>query len=406
MNKYLYKIDNKDKVRVWKAWNVEDNVYVEHGILDGKLQQSVYVAEPKNIGKVNETTGTTQAEIEVKALYEDQTTNQHYRNSVEEAQKVKDANLIPRKILNYKDGWKKLPEKCITSIKLNGSRACIIDGQLYSKIGRPEEVKHDKIREGIELADKLGFSNLDCEVYADGLSLQRIRSAWLKPIKTAKEVCDIANKRFNLKGSSRLKCVVEAIKLLGHDPNEDTKLIKLYVFDIPSKDERGYEERLEEVESFRSLVDSNPALKEVFDFCVYSWTYSHQRRVDKLKSVHLNGYEGLVHYDPKGVYEFGKRSSNTQKAKPRLDSEAFVLDVTKDKSGQGVLLLKANDAMENVEFKAKMKGDAESRSYEKQLQYVGKWVNYQYEELSDNGIPTKPVVIGERLCDDSGNPLE
>lgn len=406
MSKYLYKIDNKDKVRVWKAWNVEDKVYVEHGVLDGKLQQSVYVAEPKNIGKVNETTGTTQAEVEVIALYEDQITNQHYRKSVEEAQEVKDANLIPRKILNYKDGWRKLPEKCITSVKLNGSRACIIDGQLYSKIGRPEEVKHVKIREGIALADKLGFSNLDCEVYADGLSLQRIRSAWLKPVKTTKEVCDIANKRFNLKGDSRLKCVDEAVNLLGYDPNEDTKLLKLYVFDIPSRDARGYEERLEEVESFRSVVDSNPVLKEVFDFCVYSWTYSHQRRVDKLKSVHLNGYEGLVHYDPKGVYEFGKRSSNTQKAKPRLDSEALVIGINKDKSGQGVLLLKANDNMDNVEFKAKMVGDADSRSFENQSKYVSKWVNFQYEELSDKGVPTKPVVTGERLCDDSGSPLE
>lgn len=406
MNNYIYKIDNKDKIRVWKAWEEGSKVFVEHGVLDGKLQQSVYTAEAKNIGKVTETTPEQQAVIEVNALYEDQITNQHYRRSVEEAQEVKDANLIPRKILNYKDGWKKLPERCITSIKLNGSRACIINGQLYSKIGRPEEIQHKLIRAGVSLADSLNWGNLDCEVYAHGLSLQRIRSAWLKPIKTSKEVCEVANKRFNLKGSARIKCVVEAIKRLGYDPNQDAQKLKLYVFDIPSKTNKGYRERLEDLETFKYLVSTSPILQNIFEFCEYFDTVSHEERVEKLSEVHSQGYEGLVHYDPEGVYEFGKRSSNTQKAKPRLDSEALVVDVTKDKSGQGVLLLKANDSMDNVEFKAKMKGDAESRSYEKQLQYVGKWVNYQYEELSDKGIPTKPVVICERKCDDSGSPLE
>jgi len=406
MNNYIYKIDNKDKVRVWKAWEEGSKVFVEHGVLDVKLQQSVYTAEAKNIGKVTETTPEQQAVIEVTALYEDQITNQHYRRSVEEAQEVKDANLIPRKILNYKDGWKKLPDRCITSVKLNGSRACIINGQLYSKIGRPEEVTHKLISEGIKLANANGFGDLDCEVYAHGLSLQRIRSAWLKPVKTSKEVCEVTNKRFNLKGSARIKCVTEAIKRLGYDPNQDAQKLKLYVFDIPAKDETGYRGRLEEVERFKTLVQTYPILQNVFEFCEYFDTMSHEERVEKLKDVHSQGYEGLVHYDPEGVYEFGKRSSNTQKAKLRLDSEALVIDVTKDKSGQGVLLLKANDSMDNVEFKAKMKGEAESRSYEKQSQYIGKWVNYQYEELSDKGVPTKPVVICERLCDDSGRPLE
>lgn len=406
MSKHIYKIDNKDKVRVWKAWSEGDQVIVEHGILDGKLQQSVYTAEGKNIGKVNETTPEEQALVEVQALYEDQITNQHYRKSVEEAQEVKNANLIPRKILNYKDGWKKLPDRCITSVKLNGSRACIINGQLYSKIGRPEEVTHRLIKEGVALSHSHGFGNLDCEVYAHGISLQRIRSAWLKPVKTDKEICEVANKRFNLKGSERIKCVKEAIQRLNYDPNQDAQKLKLYVFDIPCTEGRTYEERLEEVERFKDLVATSPVLQNIFEFCEYFDTVSHEERVEKLSDVHSQGYEGLVHYDPEGVYEFGKRSSNTQKAKPRLDSEALVVGIEKDKSGQGVLHLETNDQMENVPFKAKMKGDAESRSYENQLQYVGKWVNYQYEELSEKGVPTKPVVIGERECDSSGTPLE
>ena len=404
--KTLYKIDNKDKVRVWKCWSECEQVIVEHGTLDGKLQQSVYTAEAKNIGKVNESNSIEQATLEVKALYEDQMTNQHYRKSIEEAQEVKNANLIPRKILNYKDGWKKLPDTCITSIKLNGSRACIINGQLYSKIGRPEEVKHKRIAQGIKRLAELGVENIDCEVYAHGIPLQRIRSAWLKPYKTGKEICEVANKRFGLKGKERISDQYDAIKKLGYNPNEDAMKLKLYIFDIPDVSLGGYRERITSIEDIIRLVYSDNLLMEVFDFCEYFWTHSHEERQTTLKEYHNEGWEGLVHYDPKGLYEFGKRSSNTQKAKPRLESEALVVDCTSDKSGQGVLHLKTNDTMGNVSFKAKMKGDAESRSFEVQQNYVGQWVTYAYEELSENDVPTKPVVLNLRKCDDSGNPVE
>ena len=404
--KTLYKIDSKNKVRVWKAWSEGDQVTVEHGVMDGKLQQSIYAAEAKNLSKVNETTAEEQAVIEVKALYEDQVTNQHYRKSIEEAQEVKNANLIPRKILNYKDGWKRLPDTCITSVKLNGSRACIISGQLYSKIGRPEEVKHKRIAQGIKRLAELGVKNIDCEVYAHGIPLQRIRSAWLKPYKTGKEICEVANKRFGLKGKDRISDQYEAIKKLGYSPNEDAMKLKLYIFDIPDVTLGGYEDRITSTEDIVSLVHRDTLLTEVFDFCEYFWTHSYEERQAKLKEYYSKGFEGLVHYDPKGFYEFGKRSSNTQKDKPRLESEGLVVDCTSDKSGQGVLHLRTNDKMDNVLFKAKMKGDAESRSFDVQKDNIGKWVTYAYEELSEKGVPTKPVVLNLRKCDNSGNPTE
>ena len=406
MSKVLYKIDNKDKVRVWKAWSVGADVIVEHGILEGKLQQSVYTAKEKNVGKVNYLSAESQATVEVVALYEDQQNNHHYRDSIEKAQAVKSDNLIPRKILNYKDGWKKLPDQCITSVKLNGSRACIINGQLYSKIGRPEEVAHNLIREGITLAHSNGFGNLDCEVYAHGIPLQRIRSAWLKPYKTDKEICEVANKRFNLKGGDRIKHVTSAIERLGYHPNQDAQKLKLHVFDIPCTDNLNYTERLAEIGRFKGLVQSTPLLQNVFDFCDHFPTYSHEERMGKLDEVHKQGYEGLVHYDPSGIYEFGKRSSNTQKAKPRLDGEALVVGVEKCKNGEGKLLLRCNDQMDNVEFKAMMKGSREERDYSVQQQFIGQWVTFKYEELSEKGVPTKPVVNETRLCDANGNPVE
>ena len=167
-----------------------------------------------------------------------------------------------------------------------------------------------------------------------------------------------------------------------------------------------YQERLVEVERVFSVIAGEPLLANCFDICHYFPTYSHEDRMEKLIEWYEEGYEGLVHYDPQGEYEFGKRSDNTQKSKPRLDSEALVTGVALCKNKEGKLLLRCSDALDNVEFKAMMKGDHASRMYEVQGQFIGHWVTFKYEELSDKGVPTKPVVEETRLCDTSGSALE
>ena len=406
MIKDLYKIDNKDKVRVWSAWNEGSAVVTSHGVLGGKLQQPYYEAEPKNEGKINATTATEQAVLEVLAMYVDQQDNKHYRTSIEGAQEVKNANRIPRKILNYKDGFHKLPDRCITSIKLNGSRACIIDGQLYSKIGRPEDIKVKHLRKGVERLHELGLANVDCEVYAYGLPLQRIRSAWLKPVRTDKEVCDVANKRFNLKGSDRIKISQIAISKLGYDPNQDAQKLKFHIFDEPMNSDMGYEMRILNLECLEDTIKSEPLLQNCFEMCEWFGTTSHEQRMQELDRVVDLGYEGLVHYDPDGVYEFGKRSDNAQKQKPRYSGEALVTGVSLCKNLEGKLLLRCSDKLDNVEFSAMMRGKHEDRMYGVQEQFIGQWITFDYEELSIDGVPTKGVVRETRLCDTSGNPLQ
>ena len=53
-----------------------------------------------------------------------------------------------------------------------------------------------------------------------------------------------------------------------------------------------------------------------------------------------------------------------------------------------------------------MKGDHASRMHEIQEQFIGKWVTFKFEELSEKGVPTKPVVEETRLCDTSGSPVQ
>ena len=406
MIRELYKIDNKNKVRVWSAWNEGSAVVTSHGVLGGKLQKPYYEAEAKNQGRSNATTATEQAIVEVLAMYQDQEDNKHYRTSIEGAQKVKSANKIPRKILNYNKGFAKLPERCITSIKLNGSRACIIDGILYSKIGRPEDIKINLLREGVARLHSLGLANVDCEVFSKELPLQRIRAAWLKPVRTNKEVCEVANKRFNLKGKDRILISAIAIDKLGYDPNQDAQKLKFHIFDEPMNSDMGYEQRILNLECLEETIQGEPLLQNCFEMCEWVATYSHEQRLQELDKVCAMGYEGLVHYDPDGVYEFGKRSDNAQKAKPRYSGEALVTGVSLCKNLEGKLELRCSDKLDSVEFTAMMKGKHEDRMYEVQQQFIGQWVTFDYEELSIDGCPTKGVVRETRLCDTSGNPIQ
>jgi hypothetical protein len=396
----LYKISiSTGKMQIWSSWSEGAKVLTQYGQQNGKMQISEYTAEAKNVGRANSTTSEEQAVVEVEAQYKDQIDNKHYRLTEEEAQALADDNKEPRKIQNYKDHGHKMSDILYSTVKKNGSRACILDGQLYSKIGRPEEIKVEHLRKAVEKLHEAGVADFDSEVYAHGLSLQRIRSAWLKPVKTEKEVAKIRRDYKNQTG-----------KDLPYDPNEDAAKLKFHVFDIPDRT-KTYTERVEDMQALKRYVNTT-ALLDCFEFIFPSPTKSKEERLNLRDIVVQQGYEGLVHYEPDGMYEFGKRSSNCMKDKPRYDSEALVTGVEKCKDGSGKLLLKACNALDNVVFKCMMKKDRRDgksypRDYETMLGLIGKWITFSYEELSDGkNCPTKPVGEEVRECDNEGNPLQ
>lgn len=404
----LYKVSpSTGKTQVWFGWTLKDKVHCSYGELGGKLQVNTYSAFPKNESRSNATTAEEQAKVELEAMYQSQITNKHYKTTVEEAIEANKVCRIPRKITNYKDRFSKMSKTLLSSRKKNGSRGCAVEGVLYSKIGRPEDVKVSHLKAVLEeLGEEATF---DSEVYAEGLSLQRIRSAFLKPVKTDKEIIKIAKDRAKSLGQEvpTNKGKVElsdAIKYLGYNPNDDQYKLKFWVFDIPTDSLATYEERVEWINQFEEMIN-NKKLDVYFEFIYPVETNSHEERMKLLEEVCAEGDEGLVHYEPKGVYEYGKRSTNTAKSKPRLDGEARVVEVTKDKSGQGVLHCVTSDSLGKAKFKCKMKGSAEERSFENMQLLTNKWINFKYEELSDKGVPTKGVAECVRDCDEDGEPI-
>lgn len=407
--KLLYKVNNEGKYLVWSCWAEGSKVVTKYGQEAGKMQENTYLAGAKNVGRSNATTPEEQALLEVGTAYTSQVDNKHYRYSKEEADVLESNNLIPRKVHDYKKHAHKLPDQCYSLFKYNGSRACVIQGSLYSKIGRKERIKVKHLREAVELLDTYGLANFDAEVYAHGLSLQRIRSAWLKPVRTEKEVIKMANDRLKVRDPSiKVNDYGSAIQVIGYDPNGDAAKLRFYIFDIPQVDVP-FKTRRTAIEGIYAEIDT--LAPNCFKLAVYKTTDSYDDRLSLRDEVTSQGYEGLVHYSPEDMYEFDKRSYTTLKDKPRYDGEALVIGVERDKKGNGTLLLQASDVLDNVQFKCVMKvdrrdGKSYPKDYDNMKDLIDCWITFSYEELSDSGKPTKSVGELVRKCNSKGEPLE
>jgi DNA ligase-1 len=361
----LYTKDNSGDIRVWEISTDEAEVIVKHGKEGGKITSKSYFAEAKNTAKSNATTPSEQAEKEAEAKHTLQLKRGYFLTREEALNSVA---WEPMKCQDYKDYAHKVSFPCYIQPKLNGLRMMITsDGMAFSKSGEPytlpEHIKKDindlKVRGLLK-------HGLDGEIYAglNSLSLQEIISAFRKP-------------------------------------NENTKKLNLWVYDIPVAN-MTFVERLKQLFEVAQATGVLQNIKMNKTIKIYSWEDGNNAYTGWVKG----GYEGAVYRNSQGLYEHGKRSYDVIKRKPRLTAEALVHSVKKDKSGQGILSCVAvNGVQEGVAFKCLMKKDADNdinyRLYENACTLTGKHVEYEYEELSDKNIPTKPC--GVRVREMKGN---
>lgn len=362
----LYKTSSTGKLMQWCAYAEGSNLVMEYGQVGGKIQKKIIPCGAKNIGRANATTAEQQAEKEVVAKYEYQLKTGYFED-VEQAKQFRLKK--PMRAKDYKDHASKLRFPCYGSPKLNGFRLARVEGTSYSKAGiqedltgKPEQIVHF-------LTEVIGDSaDTDGEIYCHGMPLQDIRSAWLTP-------------------------------------QESSAKLKYYIYDMPIVGEPTAQ-RMAELDMLHRLLSSMRAVYPV-EF-VEQRILRTQAEADAFYQECLDkGYEGVVYRNEDGVYEFDKQSSDMIKRKPRLDAEAKVLSVTKDRIGDGVLLCQMPSGLtfECKMKKPKTKGQQSYRGYDAATTLIGKWINYEYEELSNDGKPTKPVGIYVRDCNDAGEPL-
>lgn len=359
----IYK-KSKTGAIVYCKISVNDNIItVETGqVGTDKPTFHTTTCSPKNIGRSNETTGPQQARLEAnsklaKKLKSGYTTNTSGESNIR----------LPMKVKVYQDQIANVDFPCYISPKLNGVNITIrLDNMhtVYTSRGgelRPSlpHVEDDLI----ELMTTYGIDEINAEIYKHGEFLQDIQAATTKL-------------------------------------NDLSKSLQIHIFDLPNVPGTYYD-RLKILND----IDNTFSMDNVSIIPIYSNIMDHEQIYRLYQTFVEQGFEGAVIRNPSGLYQHNVRSSDVFKLKEAQDAEFEVVDFALDKHSHPIFVCKTTSG--NT-FKVKPKGTNDQRLALANIANtkIGKWLKVEFETLSKNGTPQKPVGLCFRNCDSAGNPTE
>ena len=355
----LYKLDSKGNVRVWRMEAKGDKYRTIAGLRDGKQVTSTWkIATPKNVGKVNGTTGEEQAIAEVEAQYKKKL-EREYSETLNDVGNL--TYLKPMLAIKWEDTKDKIKYPVFIQPKLDGIR-CIIDRYgAKSRSGKPI-VAIPHILKALEpIFRDFPTAVFDGELYTH-------------------ELKDDFNKIISL---------VRKTKPTEDDLIECMSIIEYHVYDIPSASDMRFQDRYDEyhnlidgynIDNFIKLVPTKFAACEI--------------DVDEFHGTFLTlGYEGSI-IRLNGEYE-NKRSNNLIKRKDFEDEEFEIIRIEEGKgnwSGYAKRVVFRNN--DGREVGAGLKG---TQSYARQVllnadKYIGKKATIQFFTRTPDGIPRFPVA--------------
>lgn len=356
----LYKQGKTGAIQVCNIYVEHDTVIVEFGQLNGKMQSKSTVCTAKNVGRSNETSAEQQAILEAQAKHVDKVKS-GYSTDISAPVTVQ----LPQKVKSYLDNKHLVKFPAYTTPKLNGVNGTywLIDGQL-SLTSRGGEsyplIPHleDQIKQAMEL---LQTDCLNGELYIHGEHLQDIQSAVKKP-------------------------------------NKLSPRLQFHIFELPNINQQYHTKS-----TLFGKLNATLGLSHVIGITPIVIT-SHEEATHWYDIHMLSGFEGSVIYNMDATYQFNVRSSSVLKYKGTLDLEVKLLSYNVDKNGHPVF----NAIYNGKEFKVKPKGTDKERKdiiSNFESQYKDKYYTIEYECFSRDGIPLKPIGLGLRDCDSTGEPL-
>jgi len=353
----LYKQTKTGAIQICDISYQDDTYSVTFGQLDGKLQTNTTKCQATNVGRSNERTPTQQAEFEALADHKKKIKS-GYSLTLDTPSEV----TLPAKVKVYQDQLKNVNSTSFSTPKLNGvnglyKRADRIltlysrGGEVYPEIPHLTDLVHSTM-------DFLNCNELNGELYIHGEHLQDIQSAVKKP-------------------------------------NQLSSRLTFNIFDIPDNNDI-YKKR-------RDLLLSHPNGVHI-KFLTGVECNSTEDIEAHYNLCISQGYEGTVIYNPTHIYKYNERSSDAFKYKKALDAEFLILGYELDKQGNPTLICQS----EGGPFKVRPTG---TKEYRQQLlldmpNNIGKFYKVEYETLSKDKIPLKPVGICIRDCTPNGEPLE
>jgi DNA ligase-1 len=353
----LYKNHGKE-IGYWIGEAKDAEVIMSHARnLNGSEVTRSYTAEPKNIGKANETTPEAQAILEVEARARKKR-DEGYVDSLEEAKKPVTNSLGLKKPMLATPLEKVKPEKidwgtAYVQPKLDGHRAlwCPESQQLYSRQGKKIDMPHiEEVLKGCYH----GKLPLDGELYAHGLELQEVS----KLIKKYRP---------------------------------ESQLVQFHVYDLVDET-KPFSERIRTLEKFGSIKHITVVQTE--------FALDHDDLMNTHSCYREMGYEGTMLRFGTSGYQTGKRSRELLKVKEFHDDEFEIVGCVGGKETElngykavpAVWICKApNEQLFQVLSQGTMQEKADQ--YISQDLYIGKQLTVKYHYLSKDGIPQLPIAL-------------
>lgn len=362
----LYKSTKTGAIQICDISYENNQYHVTFGQLNGKLQTNSTTCYATNIGRSNERNPSQQAEFEALAEHKKKIKS-GYSLTMETPSEV----TLPAKVKVYQDQLKNVKFPCYSTPKLNGVNGLYkrVDktltlysrgGETYPEIPHLSKYIHD-------LMDELDCNELNGELYIHGEHLQDIQSAVKKP-------------------------------------NELSSRLTFNVFDIADSPKL-YEDRRSDLQTLYETLTrlGHPSLN-CLAFLTGVKCHSHDDIETHYNQCILGNLEGTVIYNSDHLYIYNQRSSNAFKYKKTLDAEFLIVGYELDKQGNPTLICQS----EGGPFKVRPTG---TKEYRQQLlvempNNIGKWYKVEYETLSKDKIPLKPIGLGIRECTPEGEPKE
>jgi DNA ligase-1 len=351
MEKTIYKLDSKGKVRVLTISAKDGHLSQVSGVLGGKLVEHTSLCTPKNVGKVNETTPEQQAIAEAFAKLKKKL-EEGYFETVEEARK--EEVILPMLAKSFGPEADKIDWKnAFVQPKLDGMRCLKKNTTMISRTGKVVDTLPHIKKLIPEIADYL-----DGELYAHGLSFQE-----------------------NMRLIKKNRPASIGVKYHVYDmvlplPFQDRMRILISIIEATRS------EHIELVPTFK--VES---IEEVQEY--------HAQFIGE-------GYEGTMIRWGDEEYKVNGRSSNLLKYKDFLDITAPVIFVKPSERNpeQGVVVCELPGFPDDKGvFGCGMKFSHEEREeiLTNREKYMGMTAEIRFFEYTDEGLPRFPVCVGFRL---------
>lgn len=361
--KPIYKENMNGAVMLWKIGFNNPNIIVYHGHKEGAIQKEVVEVELNNSGR----------DIYEQSLI--QINNRYLRKHREGYRGENEPPAIKGPMLahKYEHGKTKLNYPVGCTVKLDGIR-CLVrrDDKVIYRSRNNKEYKHLSIFDDCMNAffDALPPSiELDGEMYSDTLTFNDISSVFRKEVNT--------------------------------DNDQIKRYLRYHIFDCNI--ENPYEDR------WKILIDAYKRMCETFTgvnlVVVVNtfWAKNENELLNFHKFARSKGFEGTMirklyisDKTPKGykssLYLSG-RKNNILKLKDMEEEEGEIIGIEEGKGREkSIALIRVRDPRDN-EFTVRPAATFEQRKiwFDEPSLIIGKKMTYQFQNLSEFGVPRFPV---------------